>query len=445
MARDPARPPVRRPIRFLLALGLLAALGGLGCAPSAVVQGQRALDDGDPAGALSHFEQALEADEATFRGLRGRGAARLELGDSGAALADLRRAEELQPDDPTLLWLLGRAYETDGQIEAAAAVYERYSRVSDERSVQRVLRHKLAELHRRSAHQGADRLLALLETSGYEPDPHRLAVYAFVPADSASRRDQELCRAFTVFVADDFGKVAALDVIAADKLDLIYEELEITYQSRQFFDPASFVVPGNIFPARHMVRGSLATAGDGTVALGLDRSDAIEPGSADPVTGRGSLEDIFTVEGRTVLRLLEDLRVPVTEAEKDAILRRPTRVLDALFAFAHGLFLLERGDLTGAQTSFREATDLDPDFALAAAAADDVEVRMAGGAATLVPAPKVRTPVEVRAVRSAMQVGTGLVPDEERGQSTSTATENNTAVHGDVTLEVRASIEGSTR
>ena len=448
MARSGPYPPSHRPGRSgttPVAVSALLSLAISGCAPSAIDLGHRALEQGDPAGALGHFEQSIESEESVFRSLRGRGAARLELGDPRAALEDLELARSIRSGDPTLLWLLGRAYEDAGQAERAVAAYEDYALVSDERTVRRLLRRKLAELRHQSTQTGANRLLALLDSSDYEPDPRSVAIYAFVPTDTASTRDRELCRALTVFVSDDLAKVEALEIIAADQIDRIYEQLEFTYANRQFFDSSTFVTPGNLFPARHMVRGILASSPDRHIALGLERSDALDRETRELTTERGSLDDIFRLEARIVLGLLEDLRIPFTEEEKRAIQKKPTRYLEALLAFGHGLHLREQRDLTGARAAFREAVSIDPGFQLAQAAAEDVEVELEDRGTTRVPPPKSADAAEVRALRSAGHVGIGLLPEEEHGSSTDATTENNTAVHGEVTIEVRGSIGGGAR
>lgn len=55
---------------------------------------------GDLAGAVEHYTKALAANPRLIDALRGRAAARLRMGNTGAASADLERAEELDPNDP---------------------------------------------------------------------------------------------------------------------------------------------------------------------------------------------------------------------------------------------------------------------------------------------------------------------------------------------------------
>lgn len=84
--------------------------------------------------AIRRFDRALELDEGLFLARRGRGDAALSVGDHKAARADLARATELEPDDPSVLnnfaWLLATSPDDeirDGRlaIELATKACER--------------------------------------------------------------------------------------------------------------------------------------------------------------------------------------------------------------------------------------------------------------------------------------------------------------------------------
>jgi superkiller protein 3 len=51
------------------------------------------------------------------------------LGDRPAAIRELRRAEALNPDDPSVHRLLGRALDDDGNLAAAIVQYDQYLRL----------------------------------------------------------------------------------------------------------------------------------------------------------------------------------------------------------------------------------------------------------------------------------------------------------------------------
>jgi tetratricopeptide (TPR) repeat protein len=70
-----------------------------------------------PREAIRRFSRALEIDEESFPGRRGRSDAEITIGDHKAALADLEKALELRPDDTGVLnnlaWLLATSPDDD--------------------------------------------------------------------------------------------------------------------------------------------------------------------------------------------------------------------------------------------------------------------------------------------------------------------------------------------
>lgn len=422
-------------------LGLVMLVSG--CAPTAFDLGEKALREGDPAGAIESFDAALEAGDDRFLALRERGAARLEMGDPEAALVDLTAARQIRDHDARLQWLIGQANSQLANYDAATAAYQRYQMLSSSRAVKRLASMRLAQLRQETARATAVNLIQARQL-GIEPDPETVALFAFKPYGGvdASEEDQKICRALSVWVTADLAKVASLRPVAADAVELLYEAQGVSLEERWRLDPSSMVAAGNLQPARHMVRGEYGTVADGrAVMLGV-AYDSQRQEAADFPVQEDDLDRLFDMQTQFVLEVLAAMDVEPTAAELEAISKKPTRDRRAFLAFADGLFRLwDLGDFDGAQRSFERASGYDPGFAMAVDAATLSEAKSvsAQGAIAVPPPPPPRTGTE-RALRSSSGLGQGLVPDDETGEADGAETQNVVTVRGTATLRVRAEI-----
>jgi hypothetical protein len=270
-----------------------------------------------------------------------------------------------------------------------------------------------------------------------------VALYAFRPYDQQdpAEEDLKICRALSVWVIADLAKVESLRPVEAEALELLYEAQGMNIENRWQLDPASLVSAGNLQPARHMVRGEYGTVDeDHAVMLGVLFDSEAEATRDCPVQ-EDELAQLFDMETRFVLDLLDLMGIEPTPEERLAIGEKPTRNRLAFLAFADGLYRLwDLGDLEGARTSFEQAGSLDPGFTMATEAAVAAEVMQAPAQVTVVPAPTVVKTSTERALVSAADLGLGLLPEDEAGEGAEVATQNVTAARGAATVRIRVEI-----
>lgn len=424
--------------RGCLAATLLPMLAG--CATTAYDRGRRALEEGDVALAIQELDRAVETGDRVAEARRERGAAHLEAGRLEAAREDLEAARQAGLEEARLFWLLGRTYGRLDRPADAADAYRAYEQLTSRRSVRKQTRLKVAQLETQAARQAATTLLRQ-RSEGVEPDPSSVAVYAFVPEEreEAPLADQKICRALGIWVSADLAKVSGVRAIAADQLEVLYAEQGFTYDNRQYFSPASLVAAGNLQPARHMVLGLYGSRVGDQIVMGAACYDAVREATSACSNLDGRTEDLFDLETRLVLDILGALDVTPTAQERIALGEKPTRNLQAFLAFADGVYLRDIGSLADAAAAFHEAAAIDPGFSMALEAEAEMEfMMMAEGASIEVAPPQAESQAEEQAVRSASQLGLGLIPDEEGGDAQSAHTTDVVAARGPVTVRVRA-------
>lgn len=427
-----------------IATWLALALGG--CSSSLFDQGVRAMQVGDLNQANDHFDAAIAAGVRAAEAQRERAAVRLDLGDVQGALADLEATTALGENDARRQWLLGRTYNALSRFAESATAYRSYERLSTQRSVRRQTQIKIAQLERRVSEEGAA-LLAQARRSGVEAPPRSVAVYSFAPlaGREGPLQDQKICRALEIWVSTDLAKVAGVQCVAAQELELLYAEQQFTYDNRQYFDPESLLPVGNLQPARHMVRGLFGTTTPAEVAMGAACYDSAQLTSDTCSEQSGDAEDLFDLETELVLDILGKIDVSPTQEELLAIGKKPTRNMQAFLAFADGAYLQGLGRFDEAADAFQQAYGIDPGFAMAKEAAAQATAETLGATASVVvPGPPATVSgASSQAMRSSMQLGLGLIPDAGTGDSQTGVTTDIITARGDVRLDIRGETRGN--
>lgn len=416
-----------------------------GCATGPYELGRRALDQGDPQAAEHYFDQALQAGDRVFEAQRERGAAKLAGGDPTGALADLLPLQGQQPDDVRLLWLLGQAHSQVSDHASAAEAYARYEQLTRDPRARKAAEVRVAQLRHTITVEAASDLLEERRT-GRAPDPNSVAVVAFLPPPDRedpvdaiqAERDANIRRALVAFVSADLAKVDRVRVVADDMMDVIREELAVSYDNRRYFEDGSLVPQGSEEPARHLVYGYFESMVEAARMGAVKHADA----TTAPVSEvDGAFAQLMDMESALVVDVLEAMGVSPTPEERVAIGVKPTRNLDAFLAFGEGLRHRDAGRMEEAAAAFARASRLDSGFTMAQQQGTMTQAMAAGPEPVMVPPPVVADHAAAAATQAAASLGFGLAPDTS-AESSSSSTSDMTTVRGTSTLSVSGRTSG---
>jgi tetratricopeptide (TPR) repeat protein len=202
--------------------------------------------------------------------------------------------------------------------------------------------------------------------------PNSIAVMNF--ENLADRTDADnTARMLTSLIITELSGSGQLDVVSSQRLHDIARQLGHTD------GPPDRSVASQVARragARTMVVGELAQVGERTVATTelVDIESGRLLGSPKAEGTRG--EDIFSMAETLGAQLRQRIAPPAPGAPKVDLIRQLTGSVDAYRAFVRGETFYQRLDLEKAYEQFREATELDGDFALA-------QYRLSGVAAWL--------------------------------------------------------------
>ena len=120
---------------------------------------------------------------------------------------------------------------------------------------------------------------------------------------------------------------------------------------------------GRVLGARHLVVGSLTSTAPEALQVDANLARTADASVRSVVSASTALDDILEAETQLALEVFDALGVTLSVAEREAVVRRPTRDLAALLAFSRGVRAEMEGRLSDALREYQQAIRLDRSFA----------------------------------------------------------------------------------
>lgn len=256
---------------------------------------------------------------------------------------------------------LGLTYEELARFDLARQAYTTAAAQTRDARQRSEVEDRLVLLTRKELRQSAKEAIAQEATlSTQPPTPNSVAVFPF--RYLGTNEDlRPLGRGLTHLMITDLSKLDRLTLLERERVQALVDELALNESGR--VDAATGARSGRMLHAARVVQGSIQDI-PGKTSLRLDASVVDATNAAVVATGTGSdqLQQLFALEKLVLFRLLDQMGVAITPAERRALSERPTADLQAFLAFSRGLEAEDRGDYAGAEASFSAALARDPNF-----------------------------------------------------------------------------------
>ena len=330
--------------------------------------------------ALEAASQAKPGDAELMTRL---GVAYFEAGQFERARDVLRRSLVISPGQYATHVYLGLTYEQLAVFDSARAeLVTARGLARDGRQRDEIDGH-LNLLTRRALQFAAKEAIAQEATlSQQAPRPNTVAVFPF--RYTGSNPDLEpLGRGLTHLMITDLAKVGRLTLLEREQVQALVDELALSEGGR--VDPATGARSGRLLRASEVVQGAVQE-GANQNQIQLDAAVVSATSASVLATGQAAdqLQQLFAIQKAVLFRLLEQLQIALSPAERRALSERPTADLQAFLAFSRGLEAEDRGDFAAAQAEYKAALARDPNFRAASQRASSTQLSLA---ATTLPAP----------------------------------------------------------
>lgn len=256
---------------------------------------------------------------------------------------------------------LGLTYEELERFDLARQSYTTAAAQTRDARQRSEVEDRLVLLTRKELRQSAREAIAqeaVLSTQ--PPTPNTVAVFPFRYLGTNDEL-RPLGRGLTHLMITDLAKLNRLTLLERERVQALVDELALNESGR--VDPTTGARSGRMLRAARVVQGAIQDV-PGKTSLRLDASVVDASNASVIATGTGSdqLQQLFALEKLVLFRLLDQMGVAITPAERRALSERPTADLQAFLAFSRGLEAEDRGDYVGAEASFSAALARDPNF-----------------------------------------------------------------------------------
>jgi tetratricopeptide (TPR) repeat protein len=326
---------------------------------------------------ITRLEKATAARPESEAAQRALGIAYFQANRYADARDALDRAASLDPHDGVVALYRGLTAEAQDDLATARSAYESYLIYGKTRGVKKQIAERLVVLARKENEAAAKKAIAQEQALASVPgSPRTVAVlsFKFTGADTSLT---PLERGFAELVATDLSRSAQLTVVERARLQVLLDEIRL--QQTAGTEAGTGVRAGKILQAGRLVGGTISQLDSNQL-----RADAFVTNvQTTQIEGAGAndqqaLDQLFTLEKNIVLRLLADMGITLTTAERNLIEQRPTRSLAAFLSYSRGLELEDEGRFDAASRLFDNAVRLDPGFAAAQQRSQNAKSASAG-------------------------------------------------------------------
>ncbi|UCD17492.1 MAG: tetratricopeptide repeat protein [Candidatus Zixiibacteriota bacterium] len=343
-------------IRTLLLLSVILLTG---CSQSLYLQGRRLTEQGEYDRAIAILYDEIRVNPQSADAWRELGVAFYKKGDLTKAEDALKQANHIRPDSRTSLFS-GMIHERQHTYDLAIQSYTTALNLEPDRGTRNLVRAHLDQLIEKKFREEALAVVAGEAQIKVDTIPQNTVAVVNFDGSNLPPKLAPLGLGLAEFTAIDLAKVNSLRVVDRMKIDIILQEMKLGRS--EYVDRSTAPRIGRMLGSRRIVTGSLLSVGanairlDGAVVNTADsRAQVTEP-------TEGDMRQFFRVQKEFVFKVIDEMGIELTAAERDSILQIPTESYLAFMAYCRGLDFRSRGMPQAAAREFQQAASEDRNF-----------------------------------------------------------------------------------
>ena len=342
---------------------------------------------------IRKMEARLRADSNDFDALQQLGIIYFQTKQYAQATEYLRRASSLDKDDPKTLFYLGMSLESQNNSTSALAVYLNYTEVSSLSPYRRLMEGRYQLLTREVIKEQMRSLIAREKELGAQVmSPKTVAVFPLA-YQGTDEKFSALGKGLSEMMIIDLGQVKGLTLVERIRVEALLAELK--FGQSKSVDPATAPRVGKFLTAGRIVTGSFNVSRANQIRLDAAFYDVPNRKFPDAVSRSDALDNLFRLEKDLVFGVITQMGIKLSRVEREKIQRIPTKNMQAFLAYSKGLEKEDAGDFRGASVYYKQAVNLDANFAPAKSKAEATDALSYSGesrGSTLAAAQRIEPP-----------------------------------------------------
>ena len=333
------------------------------CAPTSYEITSGLLEQGknDEAIAMSRSNLARNPDDPLFLKYLGIGLYNKKYYAEAEPWLD--RSVSVDPEDDQAVYYLASCYEGVVDYPKAIQYYRKYQELTVFGEYRDIVEARIKILYRQQ--MDIEAKMALVEESQLDVasiPTNTIAVLYFENKGSMRNLDP-LQKGIADMMITDLSKVQSVRVVERLRLQKLMEELN--FSESNLVDERSAPRLGKLLGAYRLVKGTFFDLTSEKM-----RIDALvaqtRTGSLDGVTDiSGNMTEFFRLEKELVFKILDELKIRITDKEREAILEIPTENFFAFLQYSQGMDYEDKGMYVQAVQSYSGAVQSDQKFSQA--------------------------------------------------------------------------------
>jgi len=275
----------------------------------------------------------------------------------------LQHANNLHRKDERTLLYLGLCYERLSAYRRAEEAYRALLLLKPDAALQQELRARIAKNRQAATREELKRHIANLDHAHVTLPRNSVAVLYFRNISNWQELNP-IIKGLTHLLVADLENLRSLRVVSRERLQLLLQELQLP--PFQFTDHLSVPDAGKFLQASFVVTGGIKRLSETRIAI----SGGVVETETGKLTGsgfkvRGSISDLIGLEKQILFEIISRLNASSGDKENRMLRQPATSSTLAFIAFAKGLDLEDKGQLTRAREAYMKAVSQDKQFALA--------------------------------------------------------------------------------
>jgi TolB-like protein len=278
---------------------------------------------------------------------------------------------KLDDEDDQAAYYLAASYESKQDYNKAIQYYRIYNELTFYGEYKELVEARIKLLYRQQMEIEAQRALQMEQQLDVAKIPSNTIAILYFENKGQKAELNPLQKGLSEMLITDLSKVKSLKVLERVRLQELVQEMNLS--EMDIVDQKTAPRLGKLLGANRLVKGSFFDlTGD---KINIDAFVAkSRTGEIDASTNiAGSVQDFFRMEKDLVFKIIDQMKIKLTDEEREAILEIPTENFFAFLQYSRGLDYEDRGLYTQAFEAYSQAAATDPNFSQAKTSASSAK------------------------------------------------------------------------